>query len=155
MPPPGAKGSTLVVGGDGRNYVPEAIQKIIQIAAGNGVKKLIIGQGGILSTPAASHVIRARKTDGGILLTASHNPATDFGIKFNINNGGPAPEAVTNKIFEVTKTLKAYKLVELPPVSTLSSHPRSHAKFTISVWLGWFLGRRRIYPRLGRKTSVP
>ncbi|CAG0890735.1 unnamed protein product [Cyprideis torosa] len=104
-------GSTLVVGGDGRFYGKEAVEKIIKIAAGNKVGKLIIGQNGILSTPAASHLIRKRKADGGILLTASHNPGgpdADFGIKFNTSNGGPAPESVTNAIFEITKTISQY-----------------------------------------------
>lgn len=119
MPPPGPKNSTLVVGGDGRYYSPECIQKIIKIAAANQVKHLIIGHAGILSTPAVSNLIRKRKADGGILLTASHNPGgpnADFGIKFNVANGGPAPEGVTDKIYELTKTLKSYKIVELPDV---------------------------------------
>lgn len=82
---------------------------------------MIIGQNGILSTPAASHVIRLNKATGGILLTASHNPGgpdNDFGIKYNMDNGGPAPEGVTNKIFEVTKTIKEYKIVKGEDVST-------------------------------------
>lgn len=119
MPEPGAKGSTLVVGGDGRYYSPECIQKIIKLAAGNQVKHLIIGHKGILSTPAVSNLIRKRKADGGILLTASHNPGgpnADFGIKYNVSNGGPAPEGVTDKIYEITKTLKSYKMIELPEV---------------------------------------
>ncbi|KNE96957.1 phosphoglucomutase [Puccinia striiformis f. sp. tritici PST-78] len=119
MPEPGAKGSTLVVGGDGRYYSPECIQKIIKLAAGNQVKHLIIGHKGILSTPAVSNLIRKRKADGGILLTASHNPGgpnADFGIKYNVSNGGPAPEGVTDKVYEITKTLKSYKMIELPEV---------------------------------------
>ncbi|KAI5479445.1 hypothetical protein MNV49_003589 [Pseudohyphozyma bogoriensis] len=115
--PTGAQGATLVVGGDGRYWSPETIQKIIKIAAGNGVVHLIIGQNGIFSTPAVSNAIRARKATGGILLTASHNaggPKNDFGIKYNMENGGPAPEGVTNKVFEISKTLKSYKVVELP-----------------------------------------
>ncbi len=113
--PTGAAGSTLVVGGDGRYFSKPAIQAIIRIAAGNGVSKLIIGHDGILSTPAASHVIRSYKATGGILLTASHNPGgpeNDFGIKYNMENGGPAPEGVTNKIFEITKTISEYKIVK-------------------------------------------
>lgn len=108
-------GFTLVVGGDGRFFSKPAVQKIIAIAAGNGVKKLIIGKDGILSTPAGSNVIRKYKANGGILLTASHNPGgpeNDFGIKYNVSNGGPAPENVTDKIYEKTKTIKEYKLVE-------------------------------------------
>ncbi|XP_046629962.1 phosphoglucomutase [Neodiprion virginianus] len=106
-------GCTLVVGGDGRYYGKEAVAKIIRIAAANGVGKLIVGQNGILSTPAVSAIIRKYKTLGGILLTASHNPGgpdADFGIKFNCENGGPAPDAVTNKIYDITKTLKSYKI---------------------------------------------
>ncbi|XP_076241918.1 phosphoglucose mutase 1 isoform X2 [Calliopsis andreniformis] len=106
-------GSTLVVGGDGRYYGKEAVGKIIRIAAANGVKKLIVGQNGILSTPAVSTIIRKYKTQGGIVLTASHNPGgpdADFGIKFNCENGGPAPDHVTNKIYEITKSLKSYKI---------------------------------------------
>ncbi|XP_014488664.1 PREDICTED: phosphoglucomutase [Dinoponera quadriceps] len=107
-------GCTLVVGGDGRFYGREAVMKIIRIAAANGVGKLIVGQNGILSTPAVSTIIRKYKTQGGIVLTASHNPGgpdADFGIKFNCDNGGPAPDIVTNKIYEITKTLKHYKTV--------------------------------------------
>lgn len=111
--PGGARGATLVVGGDGRYLSLPTVQKIVRLAAGNGVAKLIIGQNGILSTPAASHVIRLRKATGGILLTASHNPGgpnADFGIKYNVQNGGPAPEAVTNKIYELTTKIDHYLL---------------------------------------------
>ncbi|XP_034946971.1 phosphoglucomutase [Chelonus insularis] len=107
-------GSTLVVGGDGRYYGKEAVQKIIRIAAANGVRKLIVGQHGILSTPAVSNLIRKYKTLGGIVLTASHNPGgpnADFGIKFNCDNGGPAPDHMTNKIFNITKSLTSYKII--------------------------------------------
>ncbi|KDN52416.1 hypothetical protein K437DRAFT_254192 [Tilletiaria anomala UBC 951] len=113
--PGGPTGTTLAVGGDGRYFSIPAIQTIIRLAAGNGVSKLIIGQDGILSTPAASHVIRKYKATGGILLTASHNPGgpdNDFGIKYNMQNGGPAPEGVTDKIFEITKTISEYKVVK-------------------------------------------
>ena len=117
--PEGAKDATLVVGGDGRYYNDVVIQLITKIAAANGVKKLILGQNGILSTPATSHVIRIREATGGIILTASHNPGgptNDLGIKYNLSNGGPAPESVTNKIFEVSKQLTNYKLINLPEV---------------------------------------
>lgn len=120
--PGGSQGKTLVVGGDGRYFSPEAVQKILRIAAGNGIKHIILGQDSILSTPAVSALIRSEKTDGGILLTASHNPGgpdNDFGIKFNISNGGPAPEEVTNRIHKITETISEYKVVELPDVSTL------------------------------------
>ena len=115
--PEGKKGSTLVIGGDGRYYNDTVIQLIIKISAANGIKKLIVGQNGILSTPATSHVIRIRGATGGIILTASHNPGgpnNDLGIKYNLANGGPAPESVTNKIFDVSKALDDYKIVGLP-----------------------------------------
>lgn len=117
--PEGSQDATLVVGGDGRYYNDEVIQLIIEIAAGNGVKKLIIGENGLLSTPATSHVIRIRKATGGIILTASHNPGgpkNDLGIKYNLGNGGPAPESVTNAIYEVSKKLTHYKLIKFDKV---------------------------------------
>ncbi|GBE89772.1 phosphoglucomutase [Sparassis latifolia] len=113
------KGSTLVIGGDGRFFSPETVQTILQIGSANGVAKFIIGHNAILSTPAASNVIRKYKANGGILLTASHNPGgpnNDFGIKYNVSNGGPAPENVTNKIFEKSKVIASYKVIELPPL---------------------------------------
>lgn len=124
IPAPGAAGATLVVGGDGRYYSPECIQKIVKIAAGNGVKHLIVGQHGIFSTPAVSNCIRERKATGGILLTASHNaggPKNDFGIKYNMENGGPAPEGVTDKVYEISKTLKSYKVIDVAEVRLVSS----------------------------------
>ena len=102
----GFAGQTLVVGGDGRFYNREAIQTIIKMAAANGFGRVLVGQGGLLSTPAASCVIRARRAFGGIILSASHNPGGpegDFGIKYNIGNGGPAPEAVTEAIYARTQ----------------------------------------------------
>jgi phosphoglucomutase len=112
----------LVVGGDGRFYNDKAIQMIMKIGSANGVKKLIIGKDGILSTPAASNVIRKYKADGGILLTASHNPGgpdNDFGIKYNMSNGGPAPESVTEKIYEKSKTIREYKILAAQEVRRL------------------------------------
>ncbi|EGV52481.1 alpha-D-glucose phosphate-specific phosphoglucomutase [Candidatus Endoriftia persephone] len=109
------KGGVMALGGDGRFYNRQAIQIIIRLAAANGVARVIVGQGGILSTPAASCVIRKYKTNGGIILSASHNPGgpdEDFGIKFNTANGGPAPEGVTEAIFERTKTISEYRIVE-------------------------------------------
>ncbi|GAA99107.1 hypothetical protein E5Q_05796 [Mixia osmundae IAM 14324] len=136
IPEPGVKGSTLVVGGDGRYFGPEAIQKIVSLSAGNGVSKLIIGQNGILSTPAASHLIRKRKATGGILLTASHNaggPKGDFGIKYNMDNGGPAPEAVTNKIYDITKTIKSYKLAEVPKIDLSTIGEQKAGSLTVEI----------------------
>lgn len=109
----GAEGKTYVLGGDGRFFNKEAIATIIRMAAANGAKRLIVGQGGILSTPAASHLIRKYKTDGGIILSASHNPGGengDFGIKFNAANGGPAPEKITDAIFAKTQQISEYKI---------------------------------------------
>ncbi|KAF8159495.1 phosphoglucomutase [Crassisporium funariophilum] len=114
-----AKDSTLVIGGDGRFFSPETVQTILRIGSANGVAKFIVGKDSILSTPAASNVIRKYKATGGILLTASHNPGgpnNDFGIKYNVSNGGPAPENITNQIYEKTKTIKSYKVIEAPPV---------------------------------------
>lgn len=115
--PQGSKDSVIVIGGDGRYYNDHIIQLIIKIAAGNGVKKLIIGENGILSTPATSHVIRIKQATGGIILTASHNPGgpnEDLGIKYNLENGGPAPESVTNLIYENSTKISKIKMVDLP-----------------------------------------
>lgn len=112
------------------------MQIIVKIAAANGVSKLIIGQGGILSTPAASNVIRKYKATGGILLTASHNPGgpnADFGIKYNMDNGGPAPEGVTEKIFAKTKEIKSYKVIELSPVDISKIGETSYGPLKITV----------------------
>lgn len=111
----GAAGKTYVVGGDGRFFNAEAIGIIIRIAAANGAARLIIGQNGILSTPAASNLIRKYKTDGGIILSASHNPGGengDFGIKFNASNGGPAPEKITDAIFAKTLEIREYRIAD-------------------------------------------
>ncbi len=113
-------GSALVVGGDGRYHNCEAIQSIIKMAAANGFGKILVGQGGILSTPAASCVIRKYQAHGGLILSASHNPAgpdQDFGIKYNIGNGGPAPQAVTETIFACTEKISEYKTLEVDDVA--------------------------------------
>lgn len=111
----GYRGQTLVVGGDGRYYNRQAIQIILKMSAANGFGRVLVGRGGILSTPAASCVIRKNKAFGGIVLSASHNPGgpeEDFGIKYNIGNGGPAPEKVTEAIFDRTKTIEGYQILE-------------------------------------------
>ncbi|WP_462322650.1 alpha-D-glucose phosphate-specific phosphoglucomutase [Halochromatium sp.] len=113
------RGGTLVLGGDGRFYNREAIQVILRMAAANDVSRVLVGKGGILSTPAASCIIRKYQTQGGIILSASHNPggpSEDFGIKFNIDAGGPAPESVTNAIYERTQRIDQYQIIEADPV---------------------------------------
>lgn len=107
--------NSLVVGGDGRFYNREAIQIILKIASANGIKKILVGKGGILSTPAVSCIIRKYGLGGGIILSASHNPGGpegDFGVKFNIRNGGPAPENVTEAIYKRSLEIKEYKIID-------------------------------------------
>jgi phosphoglucomutase len=114
---PDFAGGTLVVGGDGRYYNRQAVQIILRMAAANGVARALVGRGGILSTPAVSCIIRKRKTNGGIVLSASHNPGgpdEDFGIKLNVANGGPASESVTEAIYSRTQTIDAYRILECP-----------------------------------------
>ena len=113
------KGAVLTLGGDGRYFNTQAIQIIIKMAAANGFAKVLVGQGGILSTPAASHIIRKYQTLGGIILSASHNPGgpdEDFGIKYNTPNGGPAPEKITEAIFATSKLIQQYKTQGLPDI---------------------------------------
>jgi phosphoglucomutase len=115
----GAAGKTFVLGGDGRYFNDRAAQVILRMAAANGAARVIVGQGAILSTPAASHLIRLNKTDGGIIMSASHNPGgptEDFGVKFNMANGGPAPEAVTEAMFARTQSLTEYRIVQAQDV---------------------------------------
>jgi len=111
----GAGGKTFVLGGDGRYFNDRAAQVILRMAAANGAARVIVGQGAILSTPAASHLIRLNKTDGGIIMSASHNPGgpdEDFGVKFNMPNGGPAPEAVTEAMYQRTTEITEYRILE-------------------------------------------
>ncbi len=118
-PPEGFGGLTLVVGGDGRFYNAQAIQTVIRIAAANGFGRILAGAGGILSTPAASCVIRKHKAFGGLVLSASHNPGGpdgDFGIKFNAANGGPAPEKITDAIYAETLKITEILSLDTPPV---------------------------------------
>jgi len=125
----GCKSKTFVLGGDGRFYNDRAVQIILAIAAANGAARVIVGQGGILSTPAASHLIRLNKTDGGLILSASHNPGgidEDFGIKFNMPNGGPAPESITDAIYQRTLATTEYHKLSAPDVD-LTRLGRSHA----------------------------
>ena len=111
----GLDGKTLTVGGDGRYFNRRAIQTILGMAAGNGAARVLVGRNGLLSTPAASAVIRARRTDGGLILSASHNPAGehgDFGIKYNIPAGGPAPESVTDAIYRRSLEIDEYRILD-------------------------------------------
>jgi phosphoglucomutase len=113
------QGQTLVLGGDGRFFNRDAIQIILRMAAAHGIGRVLVGRGGILSTPAVSCVIRKYKALGGIVLSASHNPGGpdgDFGIKYNIDNGGPAPEKITDAIYEHTTTLTSYHISDAAPV---------------------------------------
>ena len=115
----GFQGQTLVVGGDGRYYNRVAIQTILKMAAANGFGQVLVGRGGILSTPAASCIIRQYQAFGGIILSASHNPGGpkgDFGIKYNTSNGGPAPEKVTEAIYSRSKVIDVYQILEAPDV---------------------------------------
>ncbi|THF95617.1 hypothetical protein TEA_016659 [Camellia sinensis var. sinensis] len=140
--------ATLVVSGDGRYFSKDAIQIIIKMAAANGVRCIWVGQNGLLSTPAVSAVIRERvgsdgsKASGSFILTASHNPGgpnEDFGIKYNMENGGPAPEGITDKIFENTKTIKEYLIAEdLPDVDIsaigITSFTGPEGQFDVDVF---------------------
>ncbi|KVI05437.1 Alpha-D-phosphohexomutase, alpha/beta/alpha domain I [Cynara cardunculus var. scolymus] len=142
------KGSTLVVSGDGRYYSKDAIQIIIKMSAANGVRRVWVGQNGLLSTPAVSAVVRERvgadgsKANGAFILTASHNPGgpnEDFGIKYNMENGGPAPEGITDKIYENTKTIKEYLIAEdLPEVDIsaigISNFSGPEGQFDVEVF---------------------
>ncbi len=115
----GIQGSTLILGGDGRYFNREAIQIILRMAAAAGFSRVIMGQGGILSTPAASNLIRKYQAIGGIILSASHNaggPEGDFGIKFNISNGGPAPESLTEAIYAASQIVHEYHISALKPI---------------------------------------
>jgi len=127
----GAEGKIFVVGGDGRFFNANAIQTILKMAAANKAARIIVGQNGLLSTPAASHLIRLNKTDGGIILSASHNPGgieEDFGVKFNVANvanGGPAPEGVTAAILNATLAIDSYKIARVGDHSARDKTHRS------------------------------
>jgi phosphoglucomutase len=115
----GFKGETLVVGGDGRYYNRTATQIILRMAAANGFGRVLVGRGGLMSTPAVSATIRRRNALGGLVLSASHNPGgidEDFGIKYNIRNGGPAPESITERIYEETLKIRQYVTLDHPDI---------------------------------------
>jgi len=132
----GVAGKTLVIGGDGRFFNDDAVQIILRMAAANGAAKCIVGQGGILSTPAASHLIRLRKADGGLILSASHNPGgpdADFGLKYNGSNGGPATETVTDKIFARTQEIDIYKIMAATDLDINTIGTRRLEEMTVEV----------------------
>ncbi len=132
----GSAGQTLVVGGDGRYYNREAIQILLKMAAANGIGRVLLGQGGILSTPAVSCLIRKYGAYGGIILSASHNPGGpqgDFGIKYNIGNGGPAPEKVTEAIYARTQQIREYHILEAPDVDLDRLGEQRLGSLTVSV----------------------
>lgn len=132
----GFAGKTLVIGGDGRFYNREVIQIAIRMAAANGFGRVLVGQGGLLSTPAASNVIRQYNAYGGIILSASHNPGgptEDFGIKYNIGNGGPAPERITEAIYARTKEIDEYQIVDAPDLDLDQVGTQTLAGMTVQV----------------------
>ncbi|MBD9626904.1 MULTISPECIES: alpha-D-glucose phosphate-specific phosphoglucomutase [Ensifer] len=132
----GFQGETLVIGGDGRFYNREIIQIAIKMAAANGFGRVLVGRGGILSTPAASNVIRKYKAFGGIVLSASHNPGgptEDFGIKYNIGNGGPAPEKITDAIFARSKVIDSYKISDVADINLDAEGTQDIDGMTITV----------------------
>lgn len=129
-------GATLALGGDGRYYNREAIQVILKIAAANGFGRILVGRNGILSTPAASCIIRKYHTYGGIILSASHNPGGpdgDFGIKYNTTNGGPAPEKITDAIFAASKQISHYRIANVPDVALDVSGEIKVGDLTVSI----------------------
>ena len=132
----GFSGQTFVLGGDGRYYNRQAIQIILKMAAANGVGRMLVGQGGILSTPAASCIIRKNNAFGGIILSASHNPGgpeEDFGVKYNISNGGPAPEKVTSAIYERSKVIDSYKIIEAEDINLDQLGTQKLGEMTVEV----------------------
>ena len=132
----GKAGATLVIGGDGRFLNREVIQKAIRIAAANGFGRVVVGRGGLLSTPAASNMIRIRQALGGLVLSASHNPGgptEDFGIKYNIANGGPAPEQVTEALYARTKTIDRWLTVDADDIDLDALGEVSVGDMTVEV----------------------
>ncbi|MEX0627504.1 MAG: alpha-D-glucose phosphate-specific phosphoglucomutase [Cucumibacter sp.] len=132
----GVRGQTLIVGGDGRFFNAEAIQTLIRMAAANGFGRVVVGQGGLLSTPAASHAIRDFRAFGGLILSASHNPGGpdgDFGIKFNIGNGGPAPEKMTDSIAARARIIDSYKIEDAPDIDLSKPGERRVGEMAVDV----------------------
>jgi phosphoglucomutase len=129
--------STLVVGADWRDYDKEAIQKILHVAIGNEFGRVLVARGGILSTPAMSAVIRTRKAFGGLILSAAYNTAgidADFGIKYNISNGGPAPEDITERIYEFTQFINHYYWFQCDDIEINKVGTQTYALTEIEVF---------------------
>lgn len=136
LPPEDYKGGVLVLGGDGRYFNREAAQIITKIAAGNGVRKILVGKEGIMSTPAVSAVIRKRKANGGFIMSASHNPGGpeyDWGIKFNYSSGQPAPESITDKIYGNTLSISEIKIADFPDIDLTTTGVSKYGNFTVEV----------------------
>ena len=132
----GLQGKSLTLGGDGRYFNERAIQTILRMAAANGAVRVVVGRNGILSTPAASAVIRHLKTDGGIILSASHNPGGengDFGIKYNVPAGGPAPEAITSAIHARTTEITGYRTIDIADVDLSSDGTSMLGEMAVDV----------------------
>ncbi|MBD2748506.1 alpha-D-glucose phosphate-specific phosphoglucomutase [Microvirga sp. BT688] len=132
----GAQGSTLVIGGDGRYFNDAVVQIAIRMAAAHGFGRVLVGQGGLLSTPAASCVIRKHKAIGGLVLSASHNPGGpdgDFGIKFNMSHGGPAPESFTEAVFKRASAITEYRIVDAPDIDLSRIGPTKVGEMTVEV----------------------
>ncbi|WP_029040742.1 alpha-D-glucose phosphate-specific phosphoglucomutase [Cucumibacter marinus] len=132
----GIEGQTLIIGGDGRYYNAEAIQKAIRIAAANGFGRVIVGQGGLLSTPSVSNLIRTTGAFGGLVLSASHNPGGpdgDFGIKYNIGNGGPAPERLTDAIYARTQIIDSYRTIDSEDIDLGTQGVHRVGEMTVEV----------------------
>lgn len=132
----GADGKCYVLGGDGRYFNDRAAQVILKMAAANGAARVIVGQGALLSTPAASHLVRLNRADGAIILSASHNPGGpdgDFGVKFNISNGGPAPEAITDAIHRCTEEIGEYRIADAQDVDLSKIGLQNIGNMTVSV----------------------
>lgn len=136
LPPEDYRNGVLVLGGDGRYFNREAAQIIIKIAAGNGVGKILVGQDGIMSTPAVSAVIRKREANGGFIMSASHNPGGpeyDWGIKFNYNSGQPAPESITDKIYGNTLSISEIKMADIVDVDLSRLGTTKFGNFSVEV----------------------
>ncbi len=132
----GAAGKTFVLGGDGRYFNDRAAQVILRMAAASGAARVIVGQDALLSTPAASNIIRARGADGGLILSASHNPGgidEDFGVKYNTSNGGPAPADVTDRIFAATQDIAEYQILQTEDVDLSSPGEHSLGEMVVEV----------------------